>query len=258
MIAPGSAGYGAASLVYNERYDAVRPLAIVRVQDVKDVQAVVRLGAAHRRPDRAALGRAQLRRLVDRNGRRRRPRQAAGDPSRGRDGGDRSGEEADRRLLPHSPARALTIPAGSCASVALGGLALGGGIGLASRKLGTTSDNVESLRIVTADGRLLTCDAKHNADLFWACRGGGGRNFGIVTDFRLRASPVSTGAYFFATWPWSAGPTIMPAWQRWAPNAPDELMTLVPSLDRGDRADAPDLRPVPRPREATSPGCSRR
>src|SRR4029079_12656592 len=52
------------------------------------------------------------------------------------------------------------------------------------------------------------------------------RNFGIVTDFRLRASPVGNGSYFFATWPWSSGPTIIPAWQRWAPNAADELMTL--------------------------------
>ena len=136
---------------------------------------------------------------------------------------------AGRRLIDvYAPlaAKGLTIPAGSCATVALGGLALGGGIGLASRKLGTTADVVQSLRIVTADGRLLTCDERHNADLFWACRGGGGRNFGIVTDFRLRASPVGNAAYFFATWPWSAGPTIIPAWQRWAPNATDDLMTL--------------------------------
>jgi FAD/FMN-containing dehydrogenase len=136
---------------------------------------------------------------------------------------------AGRRLIDvYAPlaAKGLTIPAGSCATVALGGLALGGGIGLASRKLGTTSDSVESLRIVTADGKLLTCDERHHADLFWACRGGGGRNFGIVTDFRLRASPVGNAAYFFATWPWSAGPTIIPAWQRWAPNATDGLMTL--------------------------------
>jgi FAD/FMN-containing dehydrogenase len=136
---------------------------------------------------------------------------------------------AGRRLIDVYAALAgkgVTIPAGSCATVALGGLALGGGVGLASRKLGTTADNVRSLRIVTADGRLLTCDATHNADLFWACRGGGGRNFGIVTDFRLRTSPVGNAAYFFASWPWSAGPTIIPAWQRWAPHATDDLMTL--------------------------------
>src|SRR5438445_645334 len=77
-------------------------------------------------------------------------------------------------------AKGGTIPAGSCATVGIGGLALGGGIGLASRKLGTTSDSVEWLRIVTADGRVLDCNERKRADLFWACRGGGGRNFGIV------------------------------------------------------------------------------
>jgi len=71
-------------------------------------------------------------------------------------------------------ARCLTIPAGSCPSVGIGGLALGGGIGFALRKLGTTSDNVLGVRIVTASGAVLDCDARHHEDLYWACRCGGG------------------------------------------------------------------------------------
>src|SRR5918994_620519 len=70
-----------------------------------------------------------------------------------------------------------TIPAGSCPSVGIGGHALGGGMGLAGRRFGLTCDNVVSLRIVTADGRLVTCDADTNPDLYWACRGGGGGKF---------------------------------------------------------------------------------
>src|SRR5262249_35579776 len=205
--------------------DGVRPLAIVRVNDVKDVQTVIGWAQRHGIP------------IVPRSG-----GHSYGGWSTGtgvvvdlgklrgiRVEGSSAVIGAGRRLIDVYAALAgkgMTIPAGSCASVALGGLALGGGIGLASRKLGTTSDNVQSLRIVIADGRVLTCDAEHNADLFWACRGGGGRNFGTVTAFRLRPAPVSTAAYFFATWPWSAGPTIVPAWQRWAPNATDDLMTL--------------------------------
>ena len=73
-----------------------------------------------------------------------------------------------------------TIPAGSCPSVGVGGLALGGGIGFSSRAFGTTSDNVLALRVVDAGGRVLDCDASHHADLYWACRGGGGGNFGIA------------------------------------------------------------------------------
>jgi FAD binding domain/Berberine and berberine like len=225
VITPGSSSYGTVRLVYNERFDGVHPLAIVRVNDVRDVQAVV--GWAQR------YGVS----IVPRSGGHSYAGWSTGpgvvvdlEKLRGiRVEGGSAVVGAGRRLIDVYAALAgkgVTIPAGSCASVALGGLALGGGIGLASRKLGTTSDNVQSLRIVTADGRLLTCDAKHNADLFWACRGGGGRNFGIVTDFRMRTTPVSTAAYFFATWPWSAGPTIIPAWQRWAPNAADGLMTL--------------------------------
>jgi FAD/FMN-containing dehydrogenase len=225
VIAPGSSAYGSAKLVYNERFDGVRPLAIVRVQDVKDVQAVIgwaqRNGIAivPRSGGHSYGGWSTGTGVVVDLGRLRGIRVEDGTAVIG----------AGRRLIDvYAPlaGKGLTIPAGSCASVALGGLALGGGIGLASRKLGTTSDNIESLRIVTADGRLLTCDAKHNADLFWACRGGGGRNFGIVTDFHVRTAPASTASYFFATWPWSAGPAIIPAWQRWAPNATDDLITL--------------------------------
>ena len=75
------------------------------------------------------------------------------------------------------------MPAGSCPTVGVGGLALGGGVGLAGRALGTTSDNIRSLTIVTANGQALTANARQNADLYWACRGGGGGNFGIVTGF---------------------------------------------------------------------------
>ena len=225
VLVPGSAGYPTARLVYNERFDAVRPLAVVRVKDVRDVQAVIGWAQRHGVP------------IVPRSGGHSYAGWSTGtgvvvDLGRLRgirveDGAAVIG--AGRRLIDvYAPlaGRGLTIPAGSCASVALGGLALGGGVGLASRKLGTTSDNIQSLRIVSADGKLLTCDERHHADLFWACRGGGGRNFGIVTDFRVRSAPVSTGAYFFATWPWSAGPAIIPAWQRWAPNTTDDLMTL--------------------------------
>src|SRR2546430_2052515 len=82
--------------------------------------------------------------------------------------------------------RGGTIPAGSCPTVGFGGLTLGGGVGLASRKLGTTSDNVVAMTVVAGDGRVLEVDATHHPDLFWALRGAGGRNFGIVTSFRVR------------------------------------------------------------------------
>jgi FAD/FMN-containing dehydrogenase len=225
VVAPGSAAYETARLVYNERFDGVRPLAVVRAAGVADVQAAVRW--AHRTGVP----------LIPRSGGHCYAGYSTGtgvvlDLS-GLDGirvdGASAVVGAGAQLIDVYAALAAggrTIPAGSCPTVGIGGLALGGGIGLAARKFGTTSDAVHSLRIVTADGRLLTCDERTHADLFWACRGGGGRNFGIVTDLRLRAPRVSTASWFVASWPWAAGPELVPAWQRWAPHAPDELTTL--------------------------------
>jgi len=225
VLGPRSSAYDTARLVYNERFDDVRPLAVVRPVRVADVQALVRWSQK--------TGVA----IVPRSGGHSYAGYSTGSgvvvdlsALRGvRVEGRFAVVGAGTRLIDVYAALAGqggTIPAGSCATVGIGGLALGGGIGLASRRLGTTSDNVESLRIVIADGRVLDCDAHRHADLFWACRGGGGRNFGIVTSLRLRVSPVSTASYFFASWPWEAGPEIVPAWQRWAPHAPDALMTL--------------------------------
>jgi FAD/FMN-containing dehydrogenase len=117
----------------------------------------------------------------------------------------------------------FSIPAGSCPTVGIAGLALGGGIGVMDRLWGLTSDNIVGLEIVTAEGQVVTADASDNPDLYWACRGGGGGNFGIVTQFGFSTFPVTETALFFATWPWEAARQLLPAWLDWAPAGPDEL-----------------------------------
>lgn len=117
----------------------------------------------------------------------------------------------------------LALPAGSCATVGIAGLTLGGGVGVLGRKFGLTCDNLLSAQVILADGRLLICDANHNSDLFWALRGGGGGNFGVVTSFTFRTHPVSTLSLFTLGWPWSDATTVFNGWQNWAPQAPDEL-----------------------------------
>jgi FAD/FMN-containing dehydrogenase len=62
-------------------------------------------------------------------------------------------------------------------------------MGYLARRCGLSCDNLLSADVVTADGRLVTCDARRHADLFWAIRGGGG-NFGVVTSFELGLHPV--------------------------------------------------------------------
>jgi FAD/FMN-containing dehydrogenase len=120
-------------------------------------------------------------------------------------------------------AHGRVVPGGSCPTVGIAGLTLGGGVGVVSRAFGLTSDNVTSLQIVTADGLLRTCSASSNPDLFWACRGGGGGNFGVVTSFTFATHPASEIILFFLSWPWSQAARVISAWQSWAPHAPDEL-----------------------------------
>src|SRR6185295_14998534 len=85
----------------------------------------------------------------------------------------------------------LATSAGDTASVGLGGLTLGGGIGWMVRKYGLAIDNLLSVELVTADGRLLRASAEEHSDLFWALRGGGG-NFGVATAFQFRLQPAGT------------------------------------------------------------------
>ncbi|CAM3560086.1 FAD-binding oxidoreductase [Nocardiopsis gilva] len=103
-----------------------------------------------------------------------------------------------RQSAPH-----VAIPTGRCPSVALGGLVLGGGIGFSDRKYGLTCDTLVETTVVLADGRIVTAN-EHNeySDLFWACRGGAGNNFGVTVDFTFKTHPVPAQfSVFDLKWP---------------------------------------------------------
>jgi len=120
-------------------------------------------------------------------------------------------------------AKGRAIPGGSCPTVGIAGLTLGGGVGVTARAYGLTCDKLKSLNMITADGKALTVSPSSHSDLYWACRGGGGGNFGIATWFQFETVPAPSPVLFFLSWPWSKAAKVIAAWQSWAPHAPDAL-----------------------------------
>ena len=229
VITRGSRGFGQAAQVYNERFDHVTPRAVARPRSPEDVRGAVRWAVAH---DVA---------LVPRSG----GHSYAGYSTVS------GGVVLDLRLMRSLrvdrrsgtawigagaqlidvyaglAARGATMPAGSCPSVGIAGHALGGGMGLAGRAWGLTTDNLLAVQLVTADGRVRSVDRRTDPDLLWALRGGGGGNFGVATQLQFRLRPLPRGAsWFIVTWPWSSAADALETWQAWAPHARDELSSV--------------------------------
>ena len=134
----------------------------------------------------------------------------------------------------------VSVPAGSCPTVGIAGLALGGGIGVMDRLYGLTCDQLASLELVTAAGEVVRASASSHPDLFWACRGGGG-NFGVVTELTFKTFPVSELSLFVLSWPWAAASQVLPAWMDWASRAPDKMWSTC-QLSAHPRGLSPSLR----------------
>jgi FAD/FMN-containing dehydrogenase len=134
-----------------------------------------------------------------------------------------------------------TIPGGTCPAVGVAGLALGGGLGILGRTYGVTADRLLGVEIVLADGRILECDERHDEDLFWALRGAGAGNFGVVTSFLFSTVPVPNVTNCHLTWPYTDAPKVIEAWQERAPTAPDELAASLKVTASGDVDEPPSV-----------------
>jgi FAD/FMN-containing dehydrogenase len=128
------------------------------------------------------------------------------------------------------------LPGGSCPSVGIAGLALGGGIGVFGRAYGLTCDHITKVEMVTADGKLRQCGPDQQEDLFWASQGGGGGNFGVVTSFTFSVVPIPDVTLVTLEWPWAAAGEVLASWMQWMPFTPHAMWSncqLYPSGTSG-------------------------
>jgi len=124
-------------------------------------------------------------------------------------------------------AHGLATPLGLNSTTGVAGFTLGGGFGWISRTYGLTVDNLISVDIVTADGKLINASAKENPDLFWAVRGAGA-NFGVVTAFEYRLHPVGPEVISgLIVHPFAQVKEVLEAYRKFVASAPDEVTAWV-------------------------------
>ncbi|HVR80328.1 MAG TPA: FAD-binding oxidoreductase [Acidimicrobiia bacterium] len=124
-------------------------------------------------------------------------------------------------------AHGLATGFGDAATVGIGGITLGGGVGLLSRKHGLTIDSLLACEIVTADGELVHANENSHPDLFWAIQGGGG-NFGVVTRLQFRLHEVDDIVGGMMMLP--ATPEVLRSFVELAQAAPDDLSTILNAM----------------------------
>ncbi|TDV41355.1 FAD-binding oxidoreductase [Actinophytocola oryzae] len=220
LMLPGDSGYEQAAQSYNPRFDNHRPAAIAHCTSVEDVQRCVEIARNARMPIAARSGGHSYAGYST-------PDNGLVVDLRGMAGVQVSGDTATigggARIMEVYAGLAQAgkaLPAGSCPTVGIGGLTLGGGIGVTARKFGLTCDKLTSAQIVTADGKQQTVDG---GDLLWALKGGGGGNFGIVTSFTFATEPAPDIAVFALKYPAGSTAGTVGAWQDWIVQQPDEL-----------------------------------
>lgn len=126
----------------------------------------------------------------------------------------------------------LVSPFGTCQNVSVVGLACGGGgLGMILRKFGFSIDNLLEVKIVLADSTTVRASKTENKDLFFALRGAGGGNLGIITDLTFQVYPLRC-LYLFQVWfPIKLLSKILKQWQAFAPftdnNLTSELILLT-------------------------------
>ncbi|GAA4258520.1 FAD-binding oxidoreductase [Dactylosporangium darangshiense] len=228
VFVPGDEGYAAEVASWNVAHRH-EPLAVVGATSAQDVAAAVRWAGAHGLPVAVqATGHGAVRPvtgglLIST----RRMSTVSVDPAArtARVGAGARWSQVVEAAAVHG----LAPLNGSSSHVGVVGYTLGGGAGPLGRRYGFAADHVRCVEIVTADGALRTVDADHEADLFWAVRGGKG-NFGVVTEIEFGLFEVpgffGGGIYF----PGTHAAEVLHAYRAWSAGLPEEMSSSVALL----------------------------
>ncbi|TCC23156.1 FAD-binding oxidoreductase [Kribbella speibonae] len=220
LYLPSTSGYAAAHQLFNPRWDSVRPTAVVKAAGPADVQHAINFARTNKLV------------LVPKSGGH--SYVGASTIANGLQldvGGLKTMSYANGVLTVGAGARLYdvhafldrygrSLPTGTCPTVGVAGLTLGGGMGIHTRTYGLTCDRVVSMGVVTADGKAHTVSASAESDLFAALRGSGGGNLGVVTSFQFATIPATKLGFFRLTWPESQAAAVVRGWQKFAQSAP--------------------------------------
>ena len=226
LVLPGDSGFAAAEAVYFNHFDTPAPAAVAYCTSESDVSACISFAQEHgvasvpRSGGHSHAGFSTTTGLVIDVSRLNAVSLSAGH------GGPLVTLGPGTHLVDALSALApkgYAIVGGSCPTVCAGGFVQGGGYGLLARGHGMSCDRVVSARVVLANGKVVTASEQENPDLYWALRGGGGGNFGIVTEFQVRPVAITQLSEYALTWPFADSLAVFEAWQDWVATAPAAL-----------------------------------
>ncbi|MDG4857864.1 FAD-binding oxidoreductase [Streptomyces sp. T-3] len=222
LVLPGDSTYEVAKQLQKAEYDTIRPQAVAYCRNSSDVAACIRfcqdngLACSMRSGGHCNAGYSTSLGLVIDVSRINGVRPTGSTVRLGAGG---QGVDVVNALSPLG----LQVISGNCPTVALGGFMTGGGIGLASRRFGLASDRLVSAQVVLANGKKVRASAAEHPDLFWALRGGGGGNFGVVTEFEVKPVRTPSITLFTLGFAWADAVDVIQGWQEWFAHAPYEI-----------------------------------